>query len=134
MWPGSVSRSLRRNNRNTPIFLARFSRPPYIEFSSADASTIGADDVENDYGTSGRRARAASLSIRRGRLHRQHLQVRRPANADPALRSCERHADALQGTAEVEGLGVGHCQAVHPAKGADPPPPAGPPPPSRPAS
>lgn len=41
------------------------------------------------------------------------------ADANPALRSCERHADALQGTAEVERLGVGHCQAVHPVKGAD---------------
>jgi len=62
---------------------------------------------------------AASLSIRRGRLHRRHLQVRRPANANPALRSCECHVDALQGTAEVEGLGVGHCQAIHFTKGAD---------------
>ena len=46
-------------------------------------------------------------------------QVRRPAGANPALRSRERHADALQGSAEAEGLGAGDRGAIDDAKGAD---------------
>src|SRR5437879_9497199 len=53
---------------------------------------------------------AASLSIRRGRLHRQHLQMRRPADANSALRCGECHPDALPAAAAAEGLGVGARQ------------------------
>ena len=62
---------------------------------------------------------AASLPVGRSGLHRQHLKMRRPANAIAALRSGERHADALQRSAEAEGLGAGDRGAVHDAKGAD---------------
>src|SRR3981189_3017804 len=46
--------------------------------------------------------------------------MRRPANANSALRGGECHPDALQATAEAEGLGVGHRQAFPPPESADP--------------
>ena len=46
-------------------------------------------------------------------------KLRRSTDANPALRSGERHADALQRSAEAEGLGAGDRGAVHDAKGAD---------------
>jgi hypothetical protein len=41
-----------------------------------------------------------------GRLRRRPLDVRRPAVTDPVVRGCQRHADALQGSAQAQGLGL----------------------------
>ena len=43
-----------------------------------------------------------SLSVRRSRLCRRHLEMRRPAGADPALRSRQRHADRYKGQLKLK--------------------------------
>jgi hypothetical protein len=43
----------------------------------------------------------------------RHLKVRRSAGAYTSLRGRERHADALQGAAEAEALGIGDRQTIH---------------------
>ena len=58
-----------------------------------------------------------TLSVRRSRLCRRHLEMRRPAGADPAVRSRQRHADPLQGPAQAEGLGLRNRQAINHAQG-----------------
>ena len=37
-----------------------------------------------------------AVSVGRGRLRRQHIEMRRPAGANPPVRGRQRHADALQ--------------------------------------
>ena len=59
-----------------------------------------------------------TLSIRGGRLRRRHLEMRRPAGADPAVRGRQRHADPLQGPAQAQGLGLRDRQAILHAQGA----------------
>ena len=55
--------------------------------------------------------------VGRGRLRRQHLEMRRPAGADPPVRSRQRHADPLQGPAQTQGLGLRDRQAINDAQG-----------------
>ena len=54
-----------------------------------------------------------TLSVRGSRLCRRHLEMRRPAGADPAVRGRQRHADPLQGPAQAEGLGLRNRQAIN---------------------
>ena len=62
--------------------------------------------------------RSKTLSIRGGRLRRRHLEMRRPAGADPAVRGRQRHADPLQRPAQAEGVGVRNREAIKHAQGA----------------
>ena len=59
-----------------------------------------------------------AVSVRGGRLCRQHLEMRRPAGANPAVRGRQRHADPLQGPAQTQGLGLRDRQAINDAQGA----------------
>ena len=59
-----------------------------------------------------------AVSVRGGRLHRQHLQMRWQACANPPVRGRQCHADPLQGPAETEGLGLHDRQAINDAQGA----------------
>jgi hypothetical protein len=68
-----------------------------------------------DVGLSGLGPNAASVG--RGRLRRQHLEVRRQARANPAVRGRQCHADALQGPAQTQGLGLRNRQKVNDAQG-----------------
>ena len=54
----------------------------------------------------------------RGRLRRQHLEVRRQARANPAVRGRQCHADPLQGPAQTQGLGLRDRQAINDAQSA----------------
>jgi len=47
----------------------------------------------------------------------QHLEVRRPAGQNAAVRSRRRDADALQAAPEAEGSGSGHREALDDAQG-----------------
>jgi hypothetical protein len=60
----------------------------------------------------------APVSVGRGRLRRQHLEIRGPAGADPPIRSRQRHADPLQGPAQTQGLGLRDRQAINDAQSA----------------
>jgi hypothetical protein len=64
------------------------------------------------------RPRSKTLSIRGGRLRRRHLEMRRPAGADPPVRSRQRHPDPLQGPAQTQGLGLRNREAIKHAQGA----------------
>jgi hypothetical protein len=57
-----------------------------------------------------------AVSVGRGRLCRRHLQMRRSADADAALRGRQCHADALQGPAQAQGLGLRDRQVIHDPK------------------
>ena len=59
---------------------------------------------------------AQATSVGRGRLRRQHLKVRRPAGSDPAVRGRQRDADALQGPAQAQGLGLCDRPAINDAQ------------------
>ena len=61
---------------------------------------------------------AQAASVGRGRLRRRHLEMRRPARANPPVRGRHRHADPLQGPAQAQGLGLRHRQAINHAQGA----------------
>ena len=58
-----------------------------------------------------------TVSVGRGRLRRQHLEVRGPAGADPAVRSRQCHVDPLQRPAQAQGLGLRDRQAINDAQG-----------------
>ena len=59
-----------------------------------------------------------AVSVGRGRLHRQHLEMRGPAGADPPVRSRQCHADPLQGPAQTQGLGLRDRQTINDAQSA----------------
>jgi hypothetical protein len=58
-----------------------------------------------------------AVSVWGNRLRRQHLEMRRQAGADPAVRSRQCHADPLQGSAQTQGLGLRDRQAINDAQG-----------------
>jgi hypothetical protein len=58
-----------------------------------------------------------AVSVGRGRLRQQHLEMRRPAGANPSVRGRQHHADPLQGPAQTQGLGVRDRQAIYDAQG-----------------
>jgi transposase len=43
-----------------------------------------------------------AVSVWRGRLHRRHLEMRRPAGANPAVRGRHGHADPLKGQLKLK--------------------------------
>jgi transposase len=59
-----------------------------------------------------------ALSVRGGRLHWQHLEMRGWAGANPSVRGRQRHADPLQRPAQAEGVGVRNREAIKHAQGA----------------
>ena len=54
-----------------------------------------------------------------GRLCRQHLEMRGPTCANPPVRGRQCHADALQGPAQAQGLGLRDRQAINDAQSAN---------------
>jgi hypothetical protein len=62
-----------------------------------------------------------AASVGRGRLRRQHLEMRRPAGADPPVRGGQCHADPLQGPAQTQGLGLRDRQKINDAQSASRP-------------
>ena len=59
-----------------------------------------------------------AVSVRRGRLHRRHLEMRGRAGANAAVRGRQCHADPLQGPAQTQGLGLRDRQAINDAQSA----------------
>src|SRR5271168_4750557 len=59
-----------------------------------------------------------AISVRGGRLHRRHLEMRGQAGANPPVRGGQRHADPLQGPAQTQGLGLRDRQAINDAQSA----------------
>ena len=59
-----------------------------------------------------------AISVGGGRLRRQHLEMRGQAGANPPVRGRQCHADALQGPAQTQGLGLRDRQAINDAQGA----------------
>ena len=59
-----------------------------------------------------------AASVRRGRLHRQHLEMRGWARANAAVRGRQCDADPLQGPAQTQGLGLRDRQAINDAQSA----------------
>ena len=59
-----------------------------------------------------------AVSVRGGRLCRQHLEMRGPTCANPPVRGRQCHADALQGPAQAQGLGLRDRQAINDAQNA----------------
>ena len=59
-----------------------------------------------------------AVSVWRGGLHRRHLEMRGQAGADAPVRSRQCHADALQRSAQTQGLGLRDRQAINDAQGA----------------
>ena len=55
----------------------------------------------------------------RGRLRRQHLEMRGQAGANAPVRSRQCHADPLQGPAQTQGLGLRDRQAINDAQSAE---------------
>src|SRR5881392_2403643 len=67
----------------------------------------------------GRFRRSRDIGAYLGLVPRRHLEVRRPAPPHTLVRGRKRHADALQGGAEAEGMGIRSRQAVDDAQGTD---------------
>ena len=59
-----------------------------------------------------------AVSVRGGRLCRQHLEMRGPTCANPPVRGRQCHVDALQGPAQAQGLGLRDRQAINDAQSA----------------
>jgi transposase len=59
-----------------------------------------------------------AASVWRGRLRRQHLEVRRHTRANPPIRGGQCDADPLQGPPQTQGLGLRDRQAINDAQSA----------------
>jgi hypothetical protein len=118
--PCAQSLATHKTDRNDARGLAHLARTGF--FKPVHVKSLSAHSLRSLIILFGLSSQA--VSVWGNRLRRQHLEMRRPADAGSAVRSRQCHADPLQRPTQTQGLGLRYAVSTILADTDAPPEPA----------